>query len=104
MKTIIRRLRQLEDQFSPPVETAFSRHLLERLDTARRRLSDWTHDVDEREREHVSGLNVEQILIVGGGTITVARIARQGGPMRRKPSLMKSLFFLYDFFTLRRIG
>jgi len=50
------------------VETAFSRHLLERLEAARRRLAesglpgDWTHDVDDREREDVSGLNVEQIL------------------------------------------
>ena len=88
MKTIIRRLRQLEDQFSPPVETAFSRHLLERLDTARRRLvesglpGDWTHDVDEREREHVSGLNVEQILHRGreGARSRLPGSLGKGGP------------------------
>ncbi len=38
--TIIRRLRRLEDQFCPPLETAFSRRLGERVEAARRRLAE----------------------------------------------------------------
>jgi hypothetical protein len=69
MKTIIRRLRRLEDRFCPPVETEFSRHLLARIEAGRRRVAE--SDVrDGRvrnacEREDVSGLSVEQILLRG---------------------------------------
>jgi hypothetical protein len=71
VKTIIRRLRRLEDRFCPPVETEFSRRLRKRAEAARRRLAE--SDTGEgrppyagaRECEDVSGLSVEQILLSG---------------------------------------
>jgi hypothetical protein len=68
MKTIIRRLRRLEDRFCPPVETEFSRRLGDRIEAGRRRLAE-SDGLDgrvstavDREREDVSSLSVEQIL------------------------------------------
>jgi len=39
MKAFIRRLSRLEDRFGPPVETEFSRRLVERLAAGRRRMA-----------------------------------------------------------------
>jgi hypothetical protein len=68
VKTIIRRLRRLEDRFCPPVETESDRQLLARIEAGRRRLA--TADglggrvstAGDREHEDVSGLSLEQIL------------------------------------------
>ena len=71
MRTIIRRLRRLEDRFGPPVETEFSRRLRERIEAARRRLAEYEAkdgrvcNAGAREREDLSGLSVEQILLRG---------------------------------------
>ena len=45
VKTIIRRLRRLEDRLGPPVETEFSRCLRARIEAGRRRLAEsWPQD------------------------------------------------------------
>jgi len=71
MKTIIRRLRRLEDRFGPAVETESDRHLLGRIEAARRRLAEAdgldgrVRTAVEGEQEDVSGLSLEQILLRG---------------------------------------
>jgi len=40
MKTIVRRLRRLEDRFCPPVETEFSGRLLSMIAAGRRRVAE----------------------------------------------------------------
>jgi hypothetical protein len=71
MKTIIRRVRRLEDRLGPPVETEFSRCLRERIDAGRRRLAESCpqdgrmRNTVARERQDISGLGVEQILRSG---------------------------------------
>ena len=78
MKTIVRRLRRLEGRFCPPVETEFWRRLHERIEAAGRRLAEsdvpdcGSRGAGEREREDVSGLSVEQILLRG-----LARLATE---------------------------
>jgi hypothetical protein len=68
MKTIIRRLRRLEDRLGPPVETEFSRCLRERIEAGRRRLAESgpqdgrMRNTGAREPQDISGLSVEQIL------------------------------------------
>ena len=68
MKTIIRRLRRIEDQSLPSFGNGILAALVrERIEPGRRRLaeSDLQHgrarDAGERKREDVSGLSVEQI-------------------------------------------
>jgi hypothetical protein len=80
VKTIIRRLRRLEDRFCPPVETEFSRHLRERIEAGRRRLAESdgldgrVSTAGDREHEDVSGLSLEQILHRG---LEKARLATE---------------------------
>jgi hypothetical protein len=71
MKTIIRRLRRLEDRFCPPVETESWRRLRERIEAARQRLAEsdfpdcGSRTAGDQGRDDVSGLSVEQILLRG---------------------------------------
>jgi hypothetical protein len=82
MKTIIRRLRRLEDRFCPPVETESDRHLLARIEAGRRRLAEakergeWCGSIDNGELEDFAGLSVVEILQRGR-----ERVAK--GPMSR---------------------
>jgi hypothetical protein len=68
MKTIIRRLRRLEDRFGPAVETESDRQLLARIEAGRRRLAkakergEWCGSIDNGEREDFAGLSVVEIL------------------------------------------
>ncbi len=68
MKTIVRRLRRLEDRLCPPVETESDRQLLARIAAGRRRLAESdvqdgrVRNAGDRERADISGLSVEQIL------------------------------------------
>jgi hypothetical protein len=78
VKTIIRRLRRLEDRFCPPVETEFSRLLRDRIEAGRRRLAQSggldgrVRSADDREHEDVSGLSLEQILHRGRDRVRLA--------------------------------
>jgi hypothetical protein len=66
MKSIIRRLRKLEDRFGPPVETASTRRLRERIEAGRRRVAQWREQkgisVRDQDGENLSGLSVAEIL------------------------------------------
>ena len=66
MKSIIRRLRKLEDRFGPPVETASTRRLRERIEAGRRRVAQWREQkgisVRDQDGENLSGLSVTEIL------------------------------------------
>jgi hypothetical protein len=41
MKTMDRRLRRLENRYGPPVETEYSRRLLQRIEAGWRRVAEW---------------------------------------------------------------
>jgi len=68
MKTIVRRLRRLEERLCPPLETESDRQLLARIAAGRRRLAESNvqdgrvRNSDDRKRADISGLSVEQIL------------------------------------------
>ncbi len=77
MRTIIRRLRRLEDRFGPPVETEFTRRLRERIKAERQRVAEarergeLTGPIYEDDGESLAGLSVVEILDRGR-----ARVAR----------------------------
>jgi len=78
MKTIIRRLRRLEDRYRPPVETRFTRRLRERIEEGRQRvaeamgLSEWPGSVGDDEAEDLRDLSVNEILLRGRAKVARA--------------------------------
>jgi hypothetical protein len=80
MKSISRRIRKLEARLGPPVETAFTRRLRQRLEEGRRRLLQWREqegisvsDQDREDWENLSGLTVTQILHRGRARVRAQR-------------------------------
>jgi hypothetical protein len=80
MKTIIRRLRRLEDRFGPPAETEYTRHLRERIKAGRQRVAEAQArgelpvPIYDYERKDLTGLSAVEILNRGR-----ARVARAKG-------------------------
>jgi hypothetical protein len=71
MRTIPRRLRKLEDHFRLGREAEFDQRLRERIEAVRWCLADFEAqtgggtETTERRREDISGLTIDQILILG---------------------------------------
>jgi hypothetical protein len=69
MKTIVRRLRKLEDRFGLAPETEFDRQLRERIEAGRRRVAEARERgelsgpiYEDEEKEDLTGLSVMEIL------------------------------------------
>jgi hypothetical protein len=83
MKTIVRRLRKLEDRFCPPVETEFDRQLRGRIEAGRRRVAEhgeWCGSVDDGEEENLAGLSMIEILHRGRERVARAKAGREKTP------------------------
>jgi len=83
MRTIVRRLRRLEDRFCPPVETEFDRQLRARIEAGRRRVAEakehgeWCASVEGDEGENLSGLSVTEILHRGRERVARAKAQKE---------------------------
>ena len=84
MTAIIRRLRKLEERFGPPVETAYTRRLRERIEEGRQRLAEakkrgeWSGPVSDCDGENFGVLSVIEILYRGRARVATARLAAPG--------------------------
>ena len=93
MKTIIRRLRRLEDQFCPPMETESSRRLRARLEAGLRRVAEARERgelsspiYDDEEKEDLSRLSVGEILDRGRARVARAKAKREAAASASGPA------------------